>query len=144
MCSAPTILSVVVAACTLAAVKTSDVEITTPRGARLKARLSRPTEAAGALPGVVLAPGVGYDMDQPLMKRTAERLAERGFVALRFNWDFYTHQTPRAPRLRNEIEDLQAALAYLRKDKSVARKHIFVLGKSLGSLAAVETAVDDE
>ena len=92
----------------------------------------------------MLAPGVGYDMDQPLIKRTADRLAQRGFLALRFNWDFYTKKTPRAPALRNEIEDLRAALAFLRHDKSVDRQRIFVLGKSLGSLAAVETAAADQ
>ncbi|UCG32524.1 MAG: dienelactone hydrolase family protein [Phycisphaerales bacterium] len=124
-------------------IETKNVEITTPRGAKLEARLSHPSTVEAPLPAVVLAPGVGYDMDKPLMQRTAERLAERGFLALRFNWDFYSNRTQRAPALRNEIEDLQAALAYLREDRRVDRKRIFLVGKSLGSLTAIEVASAD-
>lgn len=124
-------------------IETRNVEITTPRGAELEARLSQPSRAEALLPAVVLAPGVGYDMDKPLMQRTAERLAERGFLALRFNWDFYSNRTQRAPALRNEIEDLEAALAYVREDRQVDRERVFVVGKSLGALTAIEVAASD-
>jgi predicted alpha/beta-hydrolase family hydrolase len=140
----PAFLRILIAFLTLAPVKTSDIQIDTPRGTKLEARLSRPVDATVPLPAVVLAPGVGYDMDRPRMRRTAERLADRGFLALRFYWGFYTHKTPRGPGLRSEIEDLRAALATIRRNKAVDRKRVFVLGKSLGSLVGLETATTDQ
>jgi predicted alpha/beta-hydrolase family hydrolase len=81
-------------------------------------------------------------MDAPLIKRSYDELAGRGFLVVRFNWDFYTRRGSPSAGLRNEIADLKAAVEFCRSQPGA--DGVFIVGKSIGSLAAVQVALDDE
>lgn len=110
-----------------------EITIGTPRGAQLQATLHMPDHPNGA--AFVLAPGKGYHRGLPLMVTCAERLAEAGFVAIRFDWAYFTAKKAPAPDLSTEIEDLDAAIAYAGGLEGIRK--VLVAGKSLGSVAAV-------
>jgi predicted alpha/beta-hydrolase family hydrolase len=111
----------------------ADVDIATPRGVALKATVHRPAKGNGA--AVVLAPGAGYHRGLPLMARGAEALAEAGFVAVRFDWAYFTAKGEPSADLTPEVADLDAAVAFARKQEGVTR--VLVAGKSLGSMVTV-------
>src|SRR5688572_14848995 len=79
------------------AAKVEEVKVATPRGVTLEATLHRPGKGNGA--AVVIAPGQGYHRGLPLTTRTAEGLAEAGFVALRFDWGYFTAKGKPSERL---------------------------------------------
>jgi predicted alpha/beta-hydrolase family hydrolase len=111
----------------------SDVDIPLARGGALKATLHRPAKSNGF--AVVLAPGQGYHRELPLMKRGAEALAEAGFVAVRFDWAYFTAKGQPAEDFATEVADVDAAIAFAKKQESVTK--ILLVGKSLGSVAAL-------
>lgn len=88
---------------------------------------------------VIVAPGGGYDMDQPLMTRVAAEAAAEGYRALRFNWRNYTAGIERKPDRQAEIRDLREAVAYLR-ESTRGVDHVVLIGKSLGSIVASTVA----
>ena len=119
-----------------------DIDIPTPRGAKLKSTIHLPKTANGT--GVVIAPGGGYHKDRPLIVAAATHLQKAGFVVVRFNWNYFTQKQKPSAELKNELKDLDAAIAYLRKRADV--KQILVAGKSLGSLVTTlraATKADD-
>lgn len=128
----------------LAATETRDIELPTQRGPRLQARLTLPDEGTGPHPALIIAPGAGFDMDQPVFERASQLLADKGFVVLRFNWDFYSRKTKRSRRLLSESEDLRTAVAHVRAMSDVDNDRIYVLGMSLGSIVAAQLAQRNE
>jgi predicted alpha/beta-hydrolase family hydrolase len=120
------------------------VAIPTERGVELVGWLARPAEAGESMPAAVIAPGQNYDMDAPLIKGSFEELAKRGFVVVRFNWAFYSRKIRPSRGLAYEIDDLKAALAFCRQQPGVDPERVYVVGKSLGSLAAIQAGLDDE
>lgn len=112
------------------------VKLSTPRGALVRASLHRPFRPNGA--AVVLAPGQGYHCEKPLLKRGAEALAEAGFVALRFDWAYFTAGAHPSADLAAEREDLGSALDFARRLEGVHK--VVVAGKSLGSTVALSRA----
>ena len=119
---------------------TADADIPTARGVALKATVHRPAKGNGA--AVVLAPGQGYHRALPLMKRGAEALAEAGFVAVRFDWAYFTAKGEPSADLATEVADLDAAVAFAKKQEGVTR--VLVAGKSLGSVATVRWGVKNK
>jgi predicted alpha/beta-hydrolase family hydrolase len=113
-----------------------DVKIATPRGVALVGTVNRPAKASGI--AVVLAPGQGYDRTKRLMVRCAEALAEAGFVAVRFDWAYFTAKGQPSEGLANEAEDFEAAISHARSIEGV--KKVIVAGKSLGSMVALKRA----
>ena len=111
----------------------ADVEIPTPRGVSLKATVHRPATANGA--AVVLAPGQRYHRGLPLLAKGAQALAEAGFVVVRFDWAYFTQKGEPSGDLATEVADLDAAVAFTKKQEGVTR--VLVAGKSLGSAATV-------
>src|SRR5262245_8630812 len=111
----------------------ADVKIPTKRGAELEATVHRPAKGNGV--AVVLAPGAGYHRGLPLMKRSAEALAEAGFVAVRFDWAYFTAKGQPQDDLAPEVADLDAAVAFARKQEGVTK--VIVAGKSLGSMVTI-------
>ena len=109
------------------------VKVPTPRGIALEASLHRPAKGNGV--AVVLAPGQGYHRERPILARSAESLAAAGFVALRFDWAFFTAKGQASSDLANERTDVEAALAYVRQIEGVQK--VLLAGKSLGSLVAL-------
>ncbi|MBI5368182.1 MAG: hypothetical protein HZA54_14190 [Planctomycetes bacterium] len=112
------------------------VKLPTPRGTPLEAVLHRPARANGV--AVVLAPGQGYHKDRPLVKRSAEALAAAGFVAVRFDWAYFTANGQPSDDLAAERSDAEAALAWTRTLPGVTK--LVLAGKSLGSLVALARA----
>ncbi len=97
---------------------------------------------------VVIAPGAGYDMFQPLMVDAADAAASIGYRALRFNWRYVTEGSDRGQGIENEIRDLKQAINYLRDTvktdtDSQAEKDIVLVGKSLGSIVAAAVALEE-
>jgi predicted alpha/beta-hydrolase family hydrolase len=135
------IVAVVVAAAALAALtafgkdaaESAEADIPTARGVALKAVVHRPATANGA--AVVLAPGQGYDKEKPLMKRGAEALAEAGFVAIRFDWAYWTAKGQPADGYATEIADVDAVVAFAAQQTGVTK--VLLAGKSLGSVVAL-------
>jgi len=77
------------------------ITIGTPRGVELKATLNVPDRMNGT--AVILAPGKGYHSGLPLMETCAVKLAEAGFLAIRFDWAYFTAGAAPAPDLSTEI-----------------------------------------
>jgi predicted alpha/beta-hydrolase family hydrolase len=119
-----------------AAGKVEEVKVSTPRGATLEATLHRPAKGNGA--AVVLAPGQTYHRGLRLMTRTAEALAEAGFVVLRFDWAYFTAKGRPSEGYATEGEDLEAAVAHVRGVEGIQK--VLLAGKSLGSLVALGRA----
>jgi predicted alpha/beta-hydrolase family hydrolase len=72
------------------------------------------------------------------MTQSAERLAEAGFLALRFDWAYFTAKGKPAADLATEFEDATSAIAFVRARPGV--KKVILAGKSLGSLVTVLVA----
>lgn len=90
-------------------------------------------------PCIIIAPGRGYHKDLPIIKDLAEQAAKKGFVAIRFDWGYWSQKggVPSAD-LSNEITDMEAVLHYAKKLNSVDSTQIMVGGKSLGSVVAFQ------
>src|SRR5262245_37364955 len=115
----------------------ADADIPAPGGAALKATVHRPVKGNGA--AVVLAPGQRYHRGLPLMAKGAQALADAGFVAIRFDWAYFTAKGEPSADLATEVADLDAAFAFAKKQEGVTR--VLVAGKSLGSMTAVRWGV---
>jgi predicted alpha/beta-hydrolase family hydrolase len=111
----------------------AEADIATPRGVALKATVHKPAKGNGA--AIVLAPGQGYHRGLPLMAKGAQALADAGFVAIRYDWAYFTAKGQPSADLAAEVADLDAAVAFARKQEGVTR--VLVAGKSLGSAATV-------
>jgi acetyl esterase/lipase len=114
------------------------IRTVTPRGAVIEILEEHPA-GPGPFPAVVLAPGSGYDMRQPILERVAHALVAAGVGVLRFDWAYHVrdpgHGQQSADRAA-EIEDLTTTLALARKAPWVDPSRIAVGGKSLGSIIA--------
>ena len=114
----------------------SDVSIPLPRGGSLEGTLHRPETFNGT--AVVIASGQGAHRKGRLFVACADALAGAGFLALRFDWAYFTAKGQPSAKLAQEVEDLEAALAFVRAQEGV--KNVILAGKSLGSLVALKRA----
>ncbi len=132
----------------------SSIELTpteTKRGS-LPGTLTVPV-GRGPFPAVVLVHGSGpNDQDETLgpnkpFRDLAWGLASRGIAVLRYNKRTKEHPTAMAPAeitLAYEVtDDVQLATKLLRTRSEIDPKRIFVLGHSLGAMAAPTIARDD-
>lgn len=117
--------------------------VTTPRGARVEIDLGHPS-APGARPALLLAPGAGYHRRLPLLDRLFNRGLQRGFIVCRFDWAYQTAGTAPSPDGSAEAEDLRAVLDHLSADPFVDPRGLYVVGKSLGSIAGHQVAHADD
>lgn len=76
---------------------------------------------------VIVTHGAGRGMDAPLLVKTAERLAELGFLVLRFNFGYLTRRG--APSLggKNERPEVESAIEFMKEHGSP-----ILIGKSFG------------
>lgn len=138
-----------------------DVTFTGAGGLELKGSLTMPEKPAGAVPAVLLLPGSGptdRDGNQPplivtdLLKQVSEKLVEAGIATLRYDKRavrIYTDRWPKDLAALNEffswehfVGDAKGGLDYLRKQKGIDPKRIFVAGHSEGGLIAAQIASD--
>jgi predicted alpha/beta-hydrolase family hydrolase len=127
-----TIVNVLFAANVFAA---DDAVITTPRGAKVNVKTHK---AAGTnQPLLVVAPGQGCNWLGSMFETIATKGAERGYTVVRFNWN-YCNTNPSDPqpsdKFVNEIEDFNAVLKFAKELPGVDTRHVFLAGKSLGSM----------
>jgi alpha/beta superfamily hydrolase len=122
--------------------------ITVPHG-RLEAILKEPREeegGAGAARGLALVlhphPLGGGTMHNKVVFRAASALSEAGLVTLRINFRGVGQSTGEHDEGRGEVEDAQAAVAYL--TGQYTEKPLTLCGFSFGSRVGMEVGIRDE
>jgi len=93
---------------------------------------------------VVVAHGAGNDMSNPFLSYVHERLAERGWLSVKFNFP-YKELGRKAPDRPAVLETTwRAVLAELRGDKALAPTRLFLSGKSMGGRIASQVVAAGE
>ncbi len=139
--------SVVARIVTMARPNDEDVRIPA-NGFLLAGTLSKPLDAKGPLPAVVLLSGAGAtDRDEtlagiPIFGQLAEAMADAGFVVLRYDkrGSGQSGGRPDAAALADFADDAKAAVKFMSERKDVDRKRIAVVGHSEGGWIALLTA----
>lgn len=109
--------------------------VETPQGAMVEGVIDLPDDMAdGPRPVIVIAPGAGYDMTQPLIAGFAGRATDLGMIAVRFNWNYFTQGTDRSADRATELEDLISVIDWALNDARTDRSQFILAGKSLGSI----------
>jgi len=99
-----------------------------------------PGHRPGATPAVVLAHGAGNDMTNPLLSGVHQGLAQRGLVAVKFNFP-YTEQGRRAPDRAPVLEACyRAVIDTIRADPALTPQTLIIGGKSMGGRMASHLA----
>lgn len=123
-----------------------EFDVLVPSGERapLDARLTLP-EGPGPFATLIIAPGGGYDMDQPLTGGLAKQAAKAGFASIRFNWRYYGQDgTGPSEGLTIETADLKHIVAWAKDDDRLDKTRLFLAGKSLGSVVTYRVASADK
>lgn len=106
----------------------------------LRGRVHRPASGTTRA-AIVVAHGRHEDMDGPLIVALANRAAELGLWALRFNFAFKEAKSEPSAGHADEIADLREAITFARR--SSGREIAFVAGRGLGAWASVAAAIDE-
>src|SRR4029453_10569398 len=120
-------------------------------GFSLAGTVSKPANATGKLPAVILVSGSGEtDRDEnvfgiPIFGQIADALAEAGFIVLRYDKRGVGQSGGRseAARLEHFAEDARATVKVMSDRKDVDRKRLAIVGHSEGGWIALMTAKDD-
>ena len=129
----------------------NDEEIRIPaNGFSLAGTISKPANASGKLPAVVLVSGSDpTDRDEnvfgiPIFGQIADALADAGFMVLRYDKRGVGQSGGRteAARLEHFAEDARAAVKALSERKDVDRKRLAIVGHSEGGWVALLAAKD--
>lgn len=130
-----------------------DEPVTIPAaGFNLGATLTRPSNAAGRLPAVILLSGSGandrdgYALGVPTLGQLAGALADAGFLAVRYDKRGYGQSGGRAESatLTHHAEDAVAVLKWLERREDVDRRRIAVIGHSEGAWVALLAAAREK
>lgn len=100
-------------------------------------------EGAGPFPCAVVChphPQYGGSMDVPLVVALARGLERAGWAALRFNFRGVGHSQGDYDEGRGEVEDVEAAVAYLRAHDAMRDGPLALVGYSFGAWVALEAA----
>ncbi|MGE0448500.1 MAG: alpha/beta hydrolase [Vicinamibacterales bacterium] len=114
----------------------------------LSGTLSRPEDAPGALPAVVLVGSEGpVDRDgvasgTPYLAQIANALADAGFAVLRYDKRGVGQSggRPESATLADYAEDLRAAVKMLGSRKDIDKRHIIAIGHGEGAAVALLAA----
>lgn len=93
--------------------------------------------AGGERGAVIITHGAGQGMDSPLLMKTAKRLAEIGFVVLRFNFAYMGNKPAPSAGGKNEKPQVVEAIEFM-KD----RGDPILIGKSFGARVASYVAAE--
>lgn len=130
----------------------NDEEIRIPaNGFSLAGTISKPANATGKLPAVILLSGSDpTDRDEnvsgiPIFGQIADRLADAGFIVLRYDKRGVGQSGGRteAARLEHFAEDARAAVKAMSERKDVDRKRLALVGHSEGGWVALMAAKDN-
>lgn len=88
----------------------------------------------GKHPCVIICPGRGYHMDLPIVKDFADLAVQEGFVAVRFNWTFFSTGTNPSEDGAQEYGNVEQVLNKVKQLPEVDSTRIYIAGKSLGSV----------
>ncbi|MDZ4183336.1 MAG: hypothetical protein U1B83_10725, partial [Candidatus Cloacimonadaceae bacterium] len=91
-------------------------------------------DGEGSYPCVIICPGRGYHMDLPLIKGVADQAVQAGFIAMRFNWTFFSAGVDPSEDGSREFGNIEAMLALAKQTAGVDSSRIYIAGKSVGSL----------
>jgi predicted alpha/beta-hydrolase family hydrolase len=98
----------------------------------------------GKTDGVILAHGAGNDMENPLIVFLSNRLAEAGFLTLRFNFP-YKEKGRKAPdSLKKLVQTWQQVFRFLKNHPQFGTNKIAAAGKSMGGRVASQMAAAGE
>lgn len=100
-------------------------------------------EGAGPFPCAVVChphPQYGGSMDVPLIVALAQGLERAGWAVLRFNFRGVGQSQGVYDEGRGEVEDVEAAIAYLRTHDAVRDEPLALVGYSFGAWVALEAA----
>jgi pimeloyl-ACP methyl ester carboxylesterase len=131
----------------------NDEQVRIPsNGFNLAATISKPANAAGKLPAIVLAGGSGpTDRDGlvfgiPILGELAGALADAGFLVVRYDKRGIGQSGGRAEAagLSDYAEDVRAAVKFLTDRKDVDSKRIAVVGHSEGGAVGLIAAARDK
>jgi uncharacterized protein len=117
-------------------------------GFSLAGTISKPLDAAGRLPAVVLVGGSGpTDRDEtvyniPIFAELSSALADAGFLVLRYDKRGVGQSggRPESATLEDYAEDLRAAVRFVADRKDVDDRRIAVVAHSEGGMVAMLTA----
>jgi hypothetical protein len=130
----------------------NDEEIRIPaNGFSLAGTVSKPANATGKLPAVILVSGSDpTDRDEkvsgiPIFGQIADALADAGFIVLRYDKRGVGQSGGRAEsaRLEHFAEDARAAVKTISDRKDVDRKRLALIGHSEGGWIALMAAKDN-
>ncbi len=124
------------------------LKLKTPRGVEIDAVIHYPDATATAtapapVPAVIIGSGQGYHMGLPLTEGLAKKIAEKGYVAIRFNWNYFSHGGQPSEDLSNEVEDFATAVAFAKTNPKIDKDKIIVAGKSLGTIVSYKYFTSD-
>ena len=120
-------------------------------GFSLAGTVSKPANATGKLPAVILVSGSDpTDRDEnvfgiPIFGQIADALADAGFIVLRYDKRGVGQSGGRteAARLEHFAEDARAAVKAMSERKDVDRKRVAIVGHSEGGWIALMAAKDN-
>jgi hypothetical protein len=113
---------------------------------QLEGILHLPADEGGKRPGAVICHPhslYGGSMQVPLVVAIAEELAQRGVVALRFNFRGVGRSQGTYANGEGEMADVAGALDFLEGYKSVDRQRLYMVGYSFGAGVGLRHAEND-
>jgi fermentation-respiration switch protein FrsA (DUF1100 family) len=121
-------------------------------GFNLGATMTRPANAAGRLPAVILTGGAGSDdrdgtsYGVPILANLAGAISRAGFVAVRYDKRGYGQSGGRreSATIGDVAEDVRAIVKWLNDRKDIDPKRIAVLGHAEGAWVALLAAARDK
>ncbi len=88
-------------------------------------------------PSVIITHGAGQGMQSTLLSKTAARLAELGFIVLRFNFGYIERKSAPSAGGKKEQPDLLAAIEYMKNHGEP-----ILVGKSFGARVCANVALE--
>lgn len=113
---------------------------------QLEGMLHRPSNQASRRPAVVLCHPhslLGGSMQVPVIVATAEELAGRGMMALRFNFRGVGRSEGEFGEGVAEVADVAGAVDFLLTQKDVDRERVYLMGYSFGASVGLRHVEED-
>ena len=92
--------------------------------------------------GIIFAHGAGNNMDHPFLVALSQRLAQAGYLTLRFNFPFM-EKGQKAPDSQNTlILTWQSVYRFLKEDSGYGTTQVVAAGKSMGGRVASQMVAE--